>query len=109
MTTVPDPVELRRLAIRYGWDMTAEDAAARPRRILLRTLDIGRWEDVLSVEAQLGKAGVRRLIETAPVGSLSPRSWSFWQYRLGLVAPGATVPERPRRDVGRHVDTNVDT
>lgn len=100
----PDPAEIGRLAARYGWDMTGDEAAARPERILLRTLDMGRWDDVLVVEARLGTAGVRRLIETAPAGGLSPRSWTFWRYRLGLVArrgrPCPTLPDAAWRDAG---------
>ena len=93
------PGELRRLAELYGWDMNPDEAPAREARVLLRTMDIGVWEDMLLIESLVGRPALRRIVQSSPAGALSPRSWSFWHYRLGLVSAGARVPPRPVRRI----------
>lgn len=89
------PHAFRRLVRRYGWDEPTEDADEN--RILLRTLSIGLWDDILEVERLVGRDVLARLVRHAPAGALTPRAWSFWHYRLGLTAPTGTPPPLPTR------------
>ena len=88
---------LAALARRYGWDMGAEEALERPAKLILRVMDIGVWEDMLALEAVLGRDFLKDTMTAATAGSLRPRSWNFWSIRLGLHRDGAPPPMPARR------------
>ena len=88
---------LARLARRYGWDMGAQEARDRPAKLILRVMDIGVWEDMLALEAVLGKDFLKDTMAAATAGSLRPKSWNFWAIRLGLYRDGAPPPMPVRR------------
>jgi transposase len=85
------------LAHRYCWDRLSvppsDDAVIR------RVMDHGFWEDRLLLERTFPRAQLVQALQSAPAGSLSPRSWSFWYYRLELIAPGDEPPPMPVRQI----------
>lgn len=89
--------EVRRLAARYCWDMKIDEALEHPGRVILRAMNLGTWDDVLAIERTFGNAVLRNLIEESTIGALSPKSWSFWHYRLGITGSGMDVPTMPIR------------
>jgi hypothetical protein len=89
--------ELARLARIYSWDMKAEEACRWPYRLLRRVMDIGTFEDIISMERQIGDDELTHALRTAEAGALRPKSWTFWHYRLGLVPPGQSCPSLPAR------------
>lgn len=89
--------ELERLARRYSWDMTMEEVPRWPHRLLRRVMDMGTFEDILSMEHNIGRDELTRALLTAEAGELRPKSWTFWHYRLGLVAYDMSCPPLPTR------------
>ena len=87
------------LANRYCWDMPPEEFLAGKSRVILRVMDIGDWDDCLLLEKIFQRSELALVLKDALAGSLRPRSWSFWHYRLGLIEPGQEPPPMPVREV----------
>jgi hypothetical protein len=85
------------MAAKYIWWKKADDPSLTPRRLLAQIMDIGDFDDVRRVAEEVGDDALRDVISHAEAGWLSPRSWTYWHYRLGLVEPGSGVPKPPRR------------
>jgi hypothetical protein len=86
---------LRRLSLTYCWDMKPEDALLQALRVLRRSMDFAVWDDVLAMEAIVGKPLLTEALKTAPMGAMRPKSWSFWHVRLGLRGPDGEIPPEP--------------
>ena len=87
---------LRQMARKYVWWLPSEEAMARPHLVTAQVMNLGDYADVRALEAALGRERLARAVRAADAGRFSPRSWSFWHYRLGLARPGR-VPPLPRR------------
>ena len=87
---------LRRLAGKYIWWKTPEEAIAFPRRVIAQVMTIGDYGDVQALANQLGDEVLKDVIRTAEAGEFDARSWSYWHYRLGL-AELEEVPPLPDR------------
>jgi hypothetical protein len=89
--------ELERLASLYCWDMDPADATVRSDRVILRVMDLGTIDDLLALERAFDRGILVEVLSRASAGALTPRTWSFWHYRLGLAAPDEAVPAQPLR------------
>jgi len=87
---------LRRLAAKYIWWKTPEEAVAQPERVIAQVMDIGDYGDVQDLVRRVGEARLRGVVELAEPGWFSERSWTYWHYRLNL-APLGGVPPTPSR------------
>jgi len=87
---------LRRLAAKYVWWKTADDALRQPRRIAAQVMNLGDYADVQQLAEQVGDDYLREVVRTAEAGEFDARSWTYWHYRLGLAALGE-VPRIPVR------------
>lgn len=87
---------LKKLADKYIWWMTSDEALKRPERIVIQVMDIGDFSDLTAVLEAIGEDQARELLTHAEAGQFSPRSWHYWHYRLGLAEPGhvPSIPER---------------
>ena len=94
----PEPAGrlLRRLARKYVWWLSGAEVDARPDLAITQTMELGDYEDVLRLEAALGRWRMAQALRRAEAGRLSERSWTYWHYRLGLARPGR-VPRLPKR------------
>ena len=88
---------LRRLSSRYCWDSSPERAHLEAERVILRTCNVGTWEDTLDIERVFGTPTLRAILSQSPAGALTPRAWSFWHYRLGLADVDNPPPPQPGR------------
>jgi len=97
----PEPAArlLRELARKYVWWLSPREVGARPDLAVTQTMDLGDFEDQRRLEAALGRERLAQGLHRAEAGRLSPRSWAYWHYRLGLAGPGR-VPPLPRRRLG---------
>lgn len=77
--------------------MNPIDATTRKSRVVLRVMDFGVWDDILDIEHTFGNQELSSILINAPAGSLRPRSWAFWHYRLKLTPPGEAPPAPPER------------
>ena len=86
---------LRELARRYVWWLSPGEALARPNFIATQVMEMGDFEDMLKLEAMLGREALVRALRGAEAGRLSERSWIYWHHRLGVA--GRRIPALPRR------------
>ena len=87
---------LRRLAGRYIWWKTPDEALQAPDRIVAQVMDIGDYDDVQMLVHSVGDAYLRDVLLRAEPGQFNERSWSYWHYRLRL-AKFDQVPPLPAR------------
>ena len=74
---------LRPLA-KYFWWLKPEEALADKRRLALRTMDIGTWEDILLMLEHFAKDDLRRYLLSAQPGEIRPKALPYWFYKLGI-------------------------
>lgn len=92
------PGVLEALSKKYLWwesDGFTED------RLIAQVMNIGDFNDMQAVEKELGAERLREVLDHAEAGWFSPRSWSFWHYRLGATEIGNDVPPMRTRSFGR--------
>ncbi len=89
---------LGQFAAKYIWWKTPGEALQYPDRVIAQVMDIGDYDDVQQLVAQVGDEYLRRVLIRAEIGQFSERSWAYWHYRLGLAAPG-NVPPMPQRRI----------
>ena len=86
---------LRELAGRYVWWSAPERTIAENLpRLIAQVMEMGTWEDSHELLALLGRDAFERVLRSPPSGILSPKSWVFWHYRLGLGEPRKSPPSR---------------
>jgi hypothetical protein len=91
---------LRRLAARYVWWKTPEEAMEFPSRVAAQVMNLGTWEDLTELTDVAGDDYLREVLESAEAGQLDARSWHYWHYRLGLAEYGKRpVPPMPVRKI----------
>jgi len=88
---------LRALARRYVWWLSPAEALARPNFVATQVMELGDYDDVLKLEAMLGREALVRALRESEAGRLSERSWIYWHHRLGLA--GRRIPPLPRRSL----------
>ena len=88
---------LKRLASKYVWWKTPDEAVAMPERVMAQVMDIGDYADVQALAAEVGEDALREVLTHAEAGQFSKRSWAYWHYRLGLAAVEDDVPPVPVR------------
>jgi hypothetical protein len=89
---------LKALAAKYIWWKSPEEALKFPDRIIAQVMDIGDYDDVQSLCAHVGEDRLRHVLRGAEAGLFSPKSWTYWHYRLGMCEAGK-VPGLPQRRV----------
>lgn len=87
---------LRTFARKYVWWLSGAEAAVMPDLAITQTMELGDYEDVLRLEAALGRERLAQALRRAEAGRFSERSWAYWHYRLGLARFGR-VPRLPKR------------
>lgn len=92
-----NPEALKRMASKYIWWKTPDEAAAMPGRVVAQVMNIGDYSDVQAVASQTGDDYLREVLMNAEIGQFSERSWVYWHYRLGLATPGQVPPLPSRR------------
>ena len=92
-----DPVIARTLARKYLWWLDPQDSIEDQDRLVAQVMNMGTFDDIRLVEAELGEDCLRRVLKGAKPGWFGDRPWTFWHYRLGLSRPGHRVPGPPRR------------
>ncbi len=92
---------LARLAMRYVWWKSVEDALRYPDRIIAQVMNIGDYDDVQALIEAFGEEALREVVRHAEAGQFNERSWAYWHIRLGLVPPNASavIPPLPTRSL----------
>ncbi len=91
-----DQSALKRLAGKYIWWQTPDEAVARPERVIAQVMNMGDYADVQALASALGDETLREILSRAEAGQFNARSWTYWHYRLGLTSIDQ-VPALPTR------------
>ena len=91
-----DHETLKRLAGKYARWQTPDAAVSVPQRVMAQVMNIGDYFDVQELANQVGDDVLRDVLIHAQAGQFDPRSWTYWNYRLGL-ANIDEVPPLPSR------------
>ena len=87
---------LKQFARKYVWWKTPDEAVAMPERVIAQVMNIGDYADVQKLAHQVGDDVLRDVLTHAQAGQFDPRSWAYWNYRLGLASVDQ-VPPMPAR------------
>ena len=87
---------LKRLAAKYIWWKTPEDAVAYPHRIMAQVMNMGDFDDVRELTDAVGDDVLREVVRSAEAGEFNWRSWCYWHCRLEL-SDGDKIPPLPQR------------
>ena len=88
---------LKRLASKYVWWKTPDEAVAMPDRVIAQVMNIGDYADVQTLVHQVGDDVLRDVLTHAPAGQFGERFWAYWNYRLGLASVDHVPPMPARR------------
>jgi hypothetical protein len=88
---------LKRLAVKYVWWKTPDEAIDMPDRVIAQVMNIGDYADVQQLVHQVGDDVLREIIAHAQAGQFGQRSWAYWHYRLGLASVDHVPPMPSRR------------
>jgi len=87
---------LKSLASKYVWWKTPDEAVSMPERVIAQVMNIGDYDDVQAMAAEVGDEVLRDVLSHAEAGQFDERSWAYWHYRLGLASVDH-VPALPVR------------
>jgi hypothetical protein len=93
MKPLPLTAEIAAIAKRVVWFEEPPQAVADPIRFLAYTMTYGDHADINVIRQHLSEGDLREAIEKAPPGIFDPRSWAYWNVKLGR-CPTPPMPER---------------
>ncbi len=98
MKPIPLTPETAALARRLIWFEEPADALADPVRFIAYALEAATHEDMqaLREHANITDAEVLEALDAAPPGIIRPRSWAYWNAKMGRYPP----PPLPQRRLG---------
>lgn len=85
--------ELAAVARRVIWFESPEVAIAEPLRFLAYAMTYGGHRDISVIREQLSESDLQEAIAHAPPGIFDPRSWAYWNLKLGRY-PAPPMPTR---------------
>jgi hypothetical protein len=88
---------LKRLARKYIWWKTPDEALAEPARIMAQVMNMGDYADVQALATEAGDDASKSVLVHADAGQFDERSWTYWHYRLGLAGVDRIPPMPPRK------------
>jgi hypothetical protein len=81
------------IARRVIWFEAAEQALARPERFLAYAMTYARHEDMQVIRRYVSDDDFREALDLAPPGIIDPRSWAYWNLKMGRY-PAPPMPVR---------------
>ena len=94
MKALPPTPALLGAAKRIVWFKPPAEALDNPVELLAYAMKHATDEDMALLLDHVGESGLREAIDNAPAGIIDPRSWSYWNAKIGRYPP----PPLPRRD-----------
>jgi hypothetical protein len=90
---IPLNGETRALALRLIWFQTPEEALADPVRFMAYAFARATHEEMKALRSYVDETDLREALDSAPPGVIDPRSWAYWNLRLGRY-PAPPMPTR---------------
>ncbi len=96
MKPIPFNDETKVLAERLIWFESPAEALADPIRFIAYAFARATHEDMKVLRIYVDDDGLKEALDKAPPGIIDPRSWSYWNLRLGRYP----APPPPKRQLG---------
>ncbi len=93
MKPIPLNDETRAIASRIVWFEPPAQALADPVRFMAYAFARATHQDMKALRAYLNDTDLEEALDTAPPGVIDPRSWAYWNLKLGRYP----APPMPRR------------
>jgi hypothetical protein len=96
MPPLPHTLDLENVAKRTVWFKSPAEAIDDPIHFIAHVLTYGTYEDVTTLRKYLSEEEFIEAIDRAPAGIFDPRSWAYWNLKIGRYP----TPPTPRRNFG---------
>lgn len=83
MRPIPITPETTEAARRIIWFEEPEKALADPIRFMAYAMTYARHRDMRVIRQHVSDDEIRQALDTAPPGIIDPRSWAYWNLRMG--------------------------
>lgn len=93
MRPLPHTAELEAVARKTVWFKSPAEAIDRPFHFVAHVLTFGTHDDVRTLRRYLSEEELREAIDNAPAGVFDPRSWAYWNLKIGRY-PAPPIPKR---------------
>jgi len=93
MRALPQTSELEAVARHAVWFESPAAALADPCRFVAHVLTSGTYQDVVALRQYVSDQDLEDAIDHAPPGIFDPRSWAYWNLKLGRY-PAPPLPTR---------------
>ena len=99
MKPIPATAQMLNVVPRIIWFEPPERALADPVRVMAYAMTYARHEDMRLIREYVSDEDFREALDRAPPGIIDPRSWAYWNSKMGRYPP----PPLPRRYFGDDV------
>ena len=96
MKVIPLNAETEAVARRVIWFEEPKEALADPVRFMAYAMAHALPEDMTVIRRYVSDSDFREAIDQAPPGIIDPRSWAYWNSKMGRYP----APPLPRRRLG---------
>ena len=93
MKPIPLEPETEAVARRIVWFEEPREALADPIRFMAYAMASATHEDMKVLRRHVSDEDFREALDKAPPGIIDPRSWAYWNSKMGLYP----APPPPRR------------
>jgi hypothetical protein len=87
MRPIPVTPETAEVARRIVWFEAPEKALADPVRFMAYAMTYALHEDMSLIRQHVSDDEIRQALDAAPPGIIDPRSWAYWNLRMGRFPP----------------------
>jgi hypothetical protein len=95
MKSIPLNVETAAIARRIVWFEPPAKSLSEPVRFMAYAMTYATHEDMRVLRTFVSDIDFREALERAPPGIIDPRSWAYWNSKLGNWPP----PPMPKREL----------
>ena len=106
MKPVPVTREMLEISRRIVWLEEPERALQDPIRFIAYAMAYARHKDMRFIRQHFGDEDFREALDKAPPGIVDPRSWAYWNVKLGRFPP-PPLPKRTFGSVARSISGSV--
>jgi hypothetical protein len=96
MNALPLTEDMQALARRLVWFEEPAEALSDPVRFMAYAFERATHEDINLLRRYVTDADMREALDAAPPGIIHPRSWAYWNAKMGRYP----APSLPRRQLG---------
>jgi hypothetical protein len=93
LSPFPPTPELLQAARRIVWFEPPEQSLSDPIKLMAYALKHSTDEDMALLLRVVGREGLEEALDQAPPGIIDPRSWAYWNARVGRY-PTPPMPTR---------------